>query len=87
MLAEFHYLKHPYTLLGNKKSRFLPSQFVFIFIFSMAQYDENFEAPLPDAHPGDRMQFLEHQLQYLFSEVTQLRGVQNQPPPPFPVLT
>ena len=50
----------------------------------MAQFDDVFEAPLPDAFPGDRMRFMEHQLQYLYSEVTHLRGVQNQAPPPQP---
>ena len=51
----------------------------------MAEFDETFDAQLPNAIPipgQDRMAFLENQLQYLYLEVTQLRGVANQPPPP-----
>ena len=50
----------------------------------MAQFDDAFEAPLPNAIPGDRMGFMENQLQYLYSELTHLRGMANQPPPPQP---
>ena len=50
----------------------------------MAQFDDAFEAPHPNAIPGDRMAFMENQLHYLYSEVTHLRGVTNQAPTPPP---
>ena len=50
----------------------------------MAQFDDAFEAPLPNAIPGDRMAFMVNQLHYLYSEVTHLRGVTNQAPTPPP---
>ena len=50
----------------------------------MAQFDDAFEAPLPNAIPGDRMGFIENQLQYLYSELTHLRGTANQAPTPQP---
>ena len=50
----------------------------------MAQFDDAFEAPLPNAIPGDRMAFMENQHHYLYSEVTHLRGVTNQAPTPPP---
>ena len=50
----------------------------------MAEFDEAFDAQLPNAIPVDRMGFLENQLQYLYSEVTHLRGMANQPPTPQP---
>ena len=50
----------------------------------MAQFDDAFEAPLPNAIPGDRMAFMENQLHYLYLEVTNLRGVTNQAPTPPP---
>ena len=53
----------------------------------MAEFDEAFDAQLPNAIPipgQDRMVFLENQFRYLYSEVTHLRGLANQPPPPPP---
>ena len=53
----------------------------------MAEFDEAFDAQLPNAIPipnPDRMAFLENQFQYLYSKVTHLRGLANQPPPPPP---
>ena len=53
----------------------------------MADFDEAFDAQLPNAIPipgQDRMAFLENQFQYFYAEVTHLRGVANQPPPPPP---
>ena len=53
----------------------------------MAEFDEAFDAQLPNALPvpnPDRMGFFENQLQYLYSKVTHLRGMENQPPSPQP---
>ena len=53
----------------------------------MADFDEAFDAQLPKAIPipgQDRLAFLENQFQYLYAEVSHLRGVANQPPPPPP---
>ena len=50
----------------------------------MDEFDDAFEAPPPNVIPGDRMGFMEHQIQYLYSEVTYLRGMTNQAPTPQP---
>ena len=51
----------------------------------MAAFDAELDAQIPNAIPipdPNRMAFLENQFQYLYAEVTHLRGVVNQPPPP-----
>ena len=53
----------------------------------MAAFDTELDAQNPNAIPipdPNRMAFLENQFQYLYAEVTHLRGVVNQPPPPPP---
>ena len=56
----------------------------------MAAFDAELDAQNPNAIPipdPNRMAFLENQFQYLYAEVTHLRGVVNQPPPPPPSST
>ena len=52
----------------------------------MADFDEAFDAQIPTIPIPDQdcMAFLENQFQYLYAEVSHLRGVANQPPPPLP---
>ena len=53
----------------------------------MAAFDDslNHQIPVPIPDPN-RMAFLEGQFQYLFAEVTNLRGMVNNPPPLLPHL-
>ena len=51
--------------------------------FDDALNHQNPQIPLPIPDPN-RMAFLEGQFQYLFAEVTHLRGMVNNPPPPPP---
>ena len=51
--------------------------------FDDALNQQNAQLPIPIPDPN-RMAFLEGQFQYLFDEVTNLRGMVNNPPPPPP---
>ena len=51
--------------------------------FDDALNQQNPQIPIPIPDPN-RMAFLEGQFQYLFAEVTNLRGMVNNPPPPPP---
>ena len=51
--------------------------------FDDALNQQNAQLPIPIPDPN-RMAFLEGQFQYLFAEVTNLRGMVNNPPPPPP---
>ena len=49
--------------------------------FDDALNQQNPQIPVPIPDPN-RMAFLQGQFQYLFAEVTNLRGMVNNPPPP-----